>query len=353
MKTIAIFNNKGGVGKTTIATMLGFMLASRNNRVLVIDLDPQSNTTQTVLDEQQIDRIYNPKTEAIRIKTIMDIIEPMRSTNEPKIGDVKPTIYSSKKHGFKFDIIPSSLKLSIFEDTLSRAWDDVKGSQIGGFRRTNWARQLFSQVEKRYDYVLIDLSPNLGALNRSVMLNIDHFIIPTTGDIYNQYGVSNIGPWIKGWIKDYGRGVKFLSEDYSEDYLKTLNLNLDTSEENYIKLLGFIQNRVKFSERNKYKIITWQEKFFEKIALAINNNLNFSFTDDIQKDLKLGTIKEVNSLLSESQNNTVPVVKRVYDAMQNEKKWGKRDVENAEYAVYQTFSDILDNVMRNLEKVGN
>jgi hypothetical protein len=81
--------------------------------------------------------------------------------------------------------------------------------------------------------------------------------------------------------------------------------------------------------------------------------LNFSFTDDIQKDLKLGTIKEVNSLLSESQNNTVPVVKRVYDAMQNEKKWGKRDVENAEYAVYQTFSDILDNVMRNLEKVGN
>ena len=79
--------------------------------------------------------------------------------------------------------------------------------------------------------------------------------------------------------------------------------------------------------------------------------MNFSFTDDIQKDLKLGTIKEVNSLLSESQNNTVPVVKRVYDAMQNEKKWGKRDVENAEYAVYQTFSDILDNVMRNLEKV--
>lgn len=350
METIAIFNNKGGVGKTTITTMLGFILATeKSSRVLVLDLDPQSNTTQTVLSEDKIERIYEPKTEALRIKTIMDIMEPLKGTNEPKISDVKQSIYSSKHHKFKFDIIPSSLKLSLYEDTLSRAWEDVKASNIGGFRRTNWLRTVFKQLENKYDYILIDLSPNLGALNRSVMLNVDSFIIPTNGDIYNQYGVSNIGPWIKGWIKDYSRGNQFLKEDYPLAELKHYDLNLDISEDNYAKLLGYIQNRVKYSANQK-SIISWQKNFFEKIDTVIEKELEFAYRGNISKDLCLGTIREMNSLLVESQEGTRPVVQRVFTAMNSDKNWSRFSSENAEWAVYMTFKDIVNNLVKNIEK---
>mgnify|MGYP003410432990 FL=1 len=58
MKTIALFNNKGGVGKTTIATSLAYQLSRQEKKVLIVDLDPQSNTTQVVLNERQVERIY-------------------------------------------------------------------------------------------------------------------------------------------------------------------------------------------------------------------------------------------------------------------------------------------------------
>lgn len=134
MKTIAFFNNKGGVGKTTIASTIAYQLTRLGKKVLMMDLDPQSNTTQVVLDEDQVERIFSGKGTA-RIKTIKDIYDPMRDSNEATIGNVKDSIYKSKtsKTDFQFDLLPSHLKLSEFEDTLSDAWSDLRASKLGGF----------------------------------------------------------------------------------------------------------------------------------------------------------------------------------------------------------------------------
>lgn len=168
MKTIALFNNKGGVGKTTITTSLAYQLSRQDKKVLIIDLDPQSNTTQVVLDESQVERIYIDSSNALdRIKTIRDIYNPMRDSNEAVIGNVEDSILSAKKNNFNCDIIPSHLSLSEFEDTLSDAWSDLRANKLGGFRRTNWFIQLVNQLNVKYDYILLDLSPSLGALNRS------------------------------------------------------------------------------------------------------------------------------------------------------------------------------------------
>lgn len=356
MKTIALFNNKGGVGKTTIATSLAYQLHREGKRVLIVDLDPQSNTTQVVLDERQVERIYVEHLNSLdRIKTIKDIYNPMRDSNEAVIGNVKDAIFSRKKNKFQCDIIPSHLSLSEFEDTLSDAWSDLRANKLGGFRRTNWFIQLVNQLDDLYDYVIIDLSPSLGALNRSVLLNIDFFTIPITGDIYNQYGIKNIGSWINSWIKVYSRSLGYLIDDYDERTLKDVEINRNISKDisyRFDKFLGYIISRAKTAPRSK-KIISYQQKHFNDIKETIQDTLGFATNDCIKKTLELGEIREIISLLTESQASNQPPFSRVSRMVKNNENWDKDSVYNSEYAIMRTFEDISNNIKNNIERIEN
>ncbi|WP_391116862.1 ParA family protein [Psychrobacillus sp. L3] len=357
MKTIALFNNKGGVGKTTITTSLAYQLSRQDKKVLIIDLDPQSNTTQVVLDESQVERIYIDSSNALdRIKTIRDIYNPMRDSNEAVIGNVEDSILSAKKNNFNCDIIPSHLSLSEFEDTLSDAWSDLRANKLGGFRRTNWFIQLVNQLNVEYDYILLDLSPSLGALNRSVLLNVDYFVIPITGDIYNQYGIKNIGTWITNWIKIYNRSLGYLIDDYDEQTLAAVSINQNISLESYKKFLGYIISRAKTSKRGngrEQKIISYQQKHFDDIELTINEALKFATNNKIKNSLELGKITEIISLLTESQAQHKPPFARVSQMIALNQQWAKDSVQNSEYAIMRTFEDIAENIQRNIEVLDN
>lgn len=348
MKTIALFNNKGGVGKTTIATTLAYELSRAGKRVLMIDLDPQSNTTQVILKEEQVERIYLDNLKRPdRIKTIKDIYNPMRDSNEAIIGDVRAAVLPGNRHSFKCDLIPSHLSLSEFEDTLSDAWSDLRANKLGGFRRTNWFIQLRNQLKDDYDFVLLDLSPSLGALNRSILLNIDHFIIPVTGDIYNIYGIKNIGSWIQSWIKIYERSLGYLKDDYDTSTLEESQINQIISKDNFNKFLGYIISRAKMG-RDKKKVISYQKTHLDEIRQTIDDSLSFSIPDEIKDALELGLIVELRSLLTESQANHVPAYTRVAKKMALEQKWSKGSVENSEYAILSTFGHIRDCIEKNI-----
>lgn len=353
MKTIALFNNKGGVGKTTITTSLAYQLHREGKKVLIIDLDPQSNTTQVVLNEKQVERIYVENINSLdRIKTIKDIYNPMRDSNEAVIGEVKQSILSSNKNKFKCDIIPSHLSLSEFEDTLSDAWSDLRANKLGGFRRTNWFIQLVNQLDEEYDFLLLDLSPSLGALNRSVLLNVDFFIIPVTGDIYNQYGIKNIGSWINSWIKIYSRSLGYLVDDYDEKTLQSVEINRNILSSNYNKFLGYIISRAKIA-KSGHKIISYQQKHFDDIRETIFETLNFAICPEIRNDLELGKITEIISLLTESQALHKPPFHRVAQMVANRENWGRDSVKNSEYAIMSTFEDISKNMQKNIERIDN
>lgn len=353
METIALFNNKGGVGKTTIATTLAYELTRSGKRVLMIDLDPQSNSTQVILTEEQVERIYLDNVDRPdRIKTIKDIYNPMRDSNEPVIGDVKKAILPGNKHSFKCDLLPSHLSLSEFEDTLSDAWSDLRANKLGGFRRTNWFIQLRNQIENEYDIVLIDLSPSLGALNRSILLNVDYFIIPITGDIYNQYGVKNIGSWIQNWIKVYERSLGYLKDDYDKITLNKSEINQIISKNNFKKFIGYIISRAKMG-KSKRNIISYQKNHLDDIKRTIVTSLSFSTDSRIRSDLELGTIKEIISLLTESQAAHTPSFERVVKMLDLEQQWDKGSAENSEFAIMKTFQEIERNLLRNIEVLKN
>ncbi|MFG0255614.1 MAG: ParA family protein, partial [Rhodopirellula sp. JB053] len=180
MKSICFFNNKGGVGKTTlVANVAAFLATMRERRVLVVDADPQCNATQLILGDRYVTKLYGRKSRASTSRkpmpplTLYDILRPIA------IGDssiTEPAMAQAKENRFGVDLLPGDPRVALLEDKLSQAWLELSGGDIGGARQTNWNGQLISHIEESYDFIFYDVGPSLGALNRSVLLGADYFV---------------------------------------------------------------------------------------------------------------------------------------------------------------------------------
>ncbi|MGQ3055913.1 MAG: ParA family protein [Nevskia sp.] len=192
MKTIAFFNNKGGVGKTTLVYHLAWMMADRGLKTLVVDLDPQANVTSMFLDETRLAQIW-PE-EGDHPKTIFGAIRPILRG----IGDVAaPHV---EKFGKNLSLIPGDLGLSTFEDKLSDAWPRCHNRDESAFRTmTAFHRLIQAGGGESTDVALIDVGPNLGAINRAALISSDHVLIPLAPDLFSLQGLRNLGPALRDW----------------------------------------------------------------------------------------------------------------------------------------------------------
>lgn len=192
MKTVAFFNNKGGVGKTSLVYHLGWMFADRGIKVLTIDLDPQANLTAMFLDEGRLEQLW-PDDE--HPDTVYGIIRPiLRGTGdiaEPHIEQITENL----------GLIPGDLGLSRFEDKLSDAWPRCHNRDEAAFRTMTAFHRLALAGVKRggYDLVLIDVGPNLGAINRSALIAADQVVLPLGADLFSLQGLKNLGPTLRDW----------------------------------------------------------------------------------------------------------------------------------------------------------
>ena len=146
MRSIALLNQKGGVGKTTTTANLGACLAMLGKKVLVIDMDPQAN---------------------LSVHLGIDIHKLKYSIYNIITGDSKPedVILNTKIQGL--DIIPSNIDLSGAEIEL-----------VGVVGRETVLREYLGNVLDRYDYVLIDCPPSLGLLTLNVLTLVREIFIP-------------------------------------------------------------------------------------------------------------------------------------------------------------------------------
>jgi cellulose biosynthesis protein BcsQ len=214
MKSIAFFNNKGGVGKTTLSCNIAAHFATHlRKRVLVIDCDPQCNASQLVLSDDRCQEIYRDGGDAIT-STLLTVMRPISEGDASVATNTTPQISSQNR--FNVDLLPGHPGMSVVEDRLSTAWNDLRGAQPGGFRITNWFPQLLTQVRTRYDVVVVDLGPSLGPLSRSVLLGSDYFVTPMGCDIFSIVGIRNIGQWLARWIEDYERFLENFRRDNSD-----------------------------------------------------------------------------------------------------------------------------------------
>ena len=166
MRTIAFFNNKGGVGKTTLACNVAAHFARKmRQRVLLVDCDPQCNSTQLILSEDACFDLYWNEAEP-KPKTIFDVLQPIQDGDATIDPTPVPLLGSSNR--FAVDILPGHPRMSIIEDKLSQAWNETTAGEIGGIRKTNWCYSFCRTLEKRYDVVIFDVGP------KSALASSDH-----------------------------------------------------------------------------------------------------------------------------------------------------------------------------------
>ena len=191
MKTIAFFNNKGGVGKTSLVYHLSWMFADHGIKTLAVDLDPQANLTAMFLDEDRLEQLW-PDDE--HPDTVYGAIRPiLRGT-----GDIsKPSVEMITNN---LGLIPGDLGLSRFEDKLSDAWPRCHNRDESAFRTmTAFHRLVQRGSEWGAELVLIDVGPNLGAINRSALIASDQVCLPLAPDLFSLQGLKNLGPTLREW----------------------------------------------------------------------------------------------------------------------------------------------------------
>jgi len=196
---ITFFNNKGGVGKTSLVYHLAWMLADLGHRVVAADLDPQANLTSAFLDEEEIERLWS----AGQTRTIWSAIRPFVD-DEGSIQAITATS-TADEH---LVLLPSELTLSRFEDELSTQWRDcLEGTRLRPFLVMSafWTVLRAAASAHEAEVVLVDVGPSLGAINRAALVASDHVVVPMAPDLFSLQGMRNVGPtlreWREGWRK--------------------------------------------------------------------------------------------------------------------------------------------------------
>lgn len=201
--SIAFFNNKGGVGKTTLACNFAHYLSNAGTSVTVVDCDPQSNATQLLLEDAAWERLYEDRA-ASEQGTVLRALRHIRAGDSGVDIDVE--VQRSKR--FQVDVLAGHPSLSTVEDRLSTSWQEFGNGYLGGARRTLWTRELVAGLKT--DVVIFDLGPSLGALNRSVLVGSDYFVTPVAADLFSLYALENIGDWLQDWVIKYSSNLKRL-----------------------------------------------------------------------------------------------------------------------------------------------
>lgn len=211
---ITFFNNKGGVGKTSLVYHLSWMFSDLGMRTLAVDLDPQANLSSAFLMEEQFEALFEqdgtnlPATihQALRplIEGYGDVQLPelYHPTVDPRGLELEPELFHA---GETLWLIPGDLLLSTFEDQLSETWPKCSNGDIRAFRVTSafWRVMQMGASKVNADLILVDVGPNLGAINRATLIASDHVVIPLAPDLFSLQGLRNLGPRLRSWRQDW------------------------------------------------------------------------------------------------------------------------------------------------------
>lgn len=191
---LTFFNNKGGVGKTSLVYHLAWMFSELGKTVVAVDLDPQANLTAAFIDEDELERLWNEAPS--KPTTIYRCIQPLA-----KVGDLlEPQLQAFARRLY---LVPGDVALSGFEDALSEQWPNslAENNLYRPFRILTafWQVAQLAAASVSADLILVDVGPNLGAINRSVLIGTDHVVIPLGADLFSLQGLRNLGPTLRNW----------------------------------------------------------------------------------------------------------------------------------------------------------
>lgn len=201
MQTITFFNNKGGVGKTTLLYHVAYALSDLDVPTVVIDLDPQANLSSLFLKDDQLEKIWSGKAEkkGRPVLTPYSALEPLLE-GTGAMQTIAPLLMDDRLW-----LIPGDLRLSNFELELARLWSDCFRGDPRAIRITTAFHKMIVDATESTGakFALIDVGPNLGSINRAAMVATDFVVVPLSADLFSLRGLRNLGPMLDQWKSEW------------------------------------------------------------------------------------------------------------------------------------------------------
>jgi chromosome partitioning protein len=315
-RVIALFNHKGGVSKTTTTFNLGWMLANKGLKVLIVDADPQCNLTGLALginDYDDLFEFYNKRKNTniydslagefgfanttVNLNTGVDVAD----TKNPKLKILAGHINFSK-----FDLqIATALTSSSSIPLLKK----LIGAVNTLIRRT---------AEKgNFDIVLIDMSPSVSAMNMSMLMSSDYFLLPTSPDFYCYQAIDSLSEVLPEWAKklsEFKDGI-FLPR-YNPRLLGVISQNYRVYSKKDDESDEMTQEFKKWSDKIKAITNTKLVPSLKKESMVISEQ-DFQKFVDYDEPYNIASIQNFNSLVPVSQSKSKPF----FELVQNDSNW--------------------------------
>jgi chromosome partitioning protein len=195
-KKVVFANNKGGVGKTTLAFHVGVELSKQGYKTALVDLDPQCNLTLQTLGHT----FYEDNLFSGTVPTVFDVLKAKIEGS----GDIDASVPLMPVRD-NLHILPGDIRLSLFENLLLSGYNDAAAGNVRGYSDTSAIDRYLNErgAMDGVDVFIIDTSPSLGVLNRVIFLGAEYFIVPVTPDSYSTQGIQNLGTVFEGWKKNW------------------------------------------------------------------------------------------------------------------------------------------------------
>lgn len=318
MFSISIFNNKGGVGKTTLTFHFAHALSRLGNKVLIVDLDPQCNLTILAMNDRKIFSVWDAEDpfmpdfgvfESLDLDERDQLLKRTRSTHfllkpaedgQTDFEETPPPI----KIGENIWMLPGRLTLHSYEDKIGERWSNTYKSDPLAVRTITQIRTIALRyaAEFGYDYIIYDTSPSLGMLNRVILSMADGFIIPCLPDKFSLYGIRNIGNALKRWKSEF---------DIIRDLQGSNRRRL--FPDTFVRFLGYtIYNARPYRQTpklNKWDLATGHFHFAQEIPRTIRE----SIPEEIRSHLRDADIDEpIGGTSVMHTHNTLPNISQKY-----------------------------------------
>lgn len=305
-KIIALFNHKGGVSKTTTTFNLGWMLAEKGHRVVMVDTDPQCNLTGLVLDfdsTREFDKFYTDNPNSNIHAGLAPAFE-----SQPRPIEAVACVEVAGRPGLL--LVPGHVNLSEYEVTLGIA-QELSGS-LQALRNLPGAFRFFVDrvaEANQADYVVIDMSPSLGALNQNFLMTSDYFLVPAAPDYFSVMAIESLTAILPKWTEWAKRAAQV-------DTLKTASYPFPTPT---LKFLGTVIQRYR---PRKGKAAAGFQTWIDQINTRVTGRLfptlskhsitlpSTAYADAgvyASNGYCLAEIADFNSLITASQEHQTPV----------------------------------------------
>lgn len=339
---ISIFNNKGGVGKSTICWNLADALGRAGKRVLVIDFDPQCNLSIAMLGEDEFVKKL-PTQNTPYGTTIRAFLQRFLQNT----GGEEIALHQGKHTSPNVSLIAGDFWLNVYAESLNVGADLLTGT---GLSRYVALRRIISEANKRngkeYDFVLMDLPPSFGALVRAAFYSSNYYIVPCTSDNFSVYCVGLIGQMVPTFIADWQIGIKRFKDTnpHFADFDKLgqpvfagwVFNGFDTAR----KRRSEVEMSVNAELKDK-QMVQADKTMHDRIVRAINEDLVASLKKNISgydaicrhpaKDFRVGDIEDANVLIQNSIWLSVPLAELAKHeqvvSLQDKRRWAENQKE--------------------------